>query len=108
MIYKTQEELVDAIALRVVQLREERAPQALPAPVQDEKPIGIKDACELLGVSEPTLREWRKKGLVPYRLIGDRYYFFRSELLAGSGKPYRKDGRRTRTVSSTTHGSKAA
>lgn len=108
LIYKTAQELAEVIAQHLVQhLQTLRNPEATPGNVQDEKPIGIKEACELLSVTEPTLRDWREKGLVPYRKIGDRYYFFRSELLGGMEQPQRR-GRHGHTGSATGRRGQAA
>lgn len=44
--------------------------------------ISIKEASELLGVSERTLRNWEKKGKIkPYRTLGNHRRYNKEELL---------------------------
>jgi len=92
MIYKTVQEVAEVIVLAMLQRLGERLPEPSPSSPVEERPLSIKEACELLGVTEPTLRDWRKKGLVRYRKIGDRYYFLRSELIGGMEEPRAQRG----------------
>lgn len=52
---------------------------------QDEK-LSQQQACTFLGISQTTIIDWKKKGLVPFhQLPGTRtIYYFKSELLKAS------------------------
>lgn len=40
-----------------------------------ERPIDTKQLCEHLGVTEPTIRRWKKKGKIPFFTIGTAVRF---------------------------------
>ncbi|HWW39358.1 helix-turn-helix domain-containing protein [Pedobacter sp.] len=44
--------------------------QNLPVTSKSEPPITTKQLCEFLGVTEPTIIRWRKKGKIPFMQIG--------------------------------------
>lgn len=53
-----------------------------------EKWSSLEEIAEHLGVSKDTIRNWIKKGVIPYRRIGKQYKFKISEVDAwvNSGK----------------------
>ena len=55
---------------------------------EPEKWSSLEEIAEHLGVSKDTIRNWIKKGVIPYRRIGKQYKFKISEVDAGvdSGK----------------------
>ena len=48
---------------------------------EDEKPITTKELCEYLGITEPTVLRWRKKGEIPFFCIGSAVRFRKSEVI---------------------------
>ena len=62
----TTEELADII--RQV-LREEKP--SIQAAANIEEIIDTKQLCKKLNITEPTIIRWRKKGKIPFLLIGD-------------------------------------
>ena len=57
-------------------------------PNEPEKWSSLEEIAEHLGVSKDTIRNWIKKGVIPYRRIGKQYKFKISEVDAwvDSGK----------------------
>ena len=55
---------------------------------QPEKWSSLEEIAEHIGVSKDTIRNWIKKGVIPYRRIGKQYKFKISEVDAwvDSGK----------------------
>lgn len=53
-----------------------------------EKWSSLEEIAEHLGISKDTIRNWIKKGVIPYRRIGKQYKFKISEVDAwvNSGK----------------------
>jgi excisionase family DNA binding protein len=47
----------------------------------NEQPITVKELCKFLGVTEPTIIRWRKKGRIPFMQIGSRVLFQKSKVL---------------------------
>jgi excisionase family DNA binding protein len=43
--------------------------------VKDEQPVTTKQLCEFLGITEPTVIRWRKKGKIPFMQIGSAVRF---------------------------------
>ncbi len=41
----------------------------------DEPPITTKELCTFLGITEPTVIRWRKKGKIPYLQVGSRILY---------------------------------
>lgn len=79
---------IERIALRVVELQNGLQQDTSRKPLlADEPPISISEACELLKISEPTLRKRRARGEIPCYRQGRNYYFFKSELLASLKDP---------------------
>ena len=58
---------------------------------EPEKWSSLEEIAEHLGVSKDTIRNWIKKGVIPYRRIGKQYKFKISEVDAwvDSGKALR-------------------
>ena len=54
--------------------------------VDTETLITNPPALELLSVSKVTLHQWRWSGKIPYRRIGKRIYYSKSDLLAAMEK----------------------
>ena len=57
----------------------------------DESPISTKEVCELLRISEPTLRRRRLQGKVPYVKQGRHIYYFRSAILESLKQPQQRE-----------------
>ena len=47
-----------------------KANESSSLPIKREQPLTSKQICEFLGISEPTLIRWRKKGKIPFMQIG--------------------------------------
>ena len=47
---------------------------------EPEKWSSLEEIAEHLGVSKDTIRNWIKKGVIPYRRIGKQYKFKISEV----------------------------
>ncbi len=45
------------------------------SPAQNEQPVTTKQLCEFLGLSEPTIIRWRRKGKIPFMQIGSAVRF---------------------------------
>ena len=45
------------------------------SPTQNEQPVNTKELCAFLGVTEPTIIRWRKKGKIPFLQIGSSIRF---------------------------------
>ena len=45
------------------------------------KPLTGKELCDYLGISEPTLSRYRKKGKIPCFIIGDQFRYNVAEVL---------------------------
>jgi excisionase family DNA binding protein len=56
--------------------------------------ISIKDAAELLGKSERTVRHMAQTGRLPARRIGARWLINQEDLLAAQGQPASTDADR--------------
>jgi excisionase family DNA binding protein len=53
-------------------------------------PITQKELCQFLGVSVPTVIRWRKKGKIPFKLIGGLPRYDKADVLAAlESKPRR-------------------
>ena len=49
---------------------------------QNEKELlNFKECCEFLGISASSLNKWKSKNLIPYRKLGKRIFFKKSEVL---------------------------
>lgn len=73
-----QEFLNDAVEASVTRL--------LPYIDTDKKelnapPLSVKELCTFLGVTEPTIIRWRKKGKIPFMQVGSRVLFDRVAVL---------------------------
>ena len=42
---------------------------------KNEQPVTTKQLCEFLGITEPTVIRWRKKGKIPFMQIGSAIRF---------------------------------
>ena len=53
---------------------------------KDERHLSQQEACELLQISQTTIIEWKKRGLIPYRQILNtrKIYYLKSELIEAS------------------------
>ena len=40
-----------------------------------ERPVDTKQLCDYLGVTEPTIRRWKKKGKIPFFTVGSAVRF---------------------------------
>jgi excisionase family DNA binding protein len=49
---------------------------------KNEQPITTKQLCEFLGITEPTVIRWRKKGKIPFLQIGSSIRFKLSSVIA--------------------------
>lgn len=61
-------------------------PPAQTIAVKKDRPITTKELCEHLGVTEPTVRRWKKKGAIPYFTIGSAVRFHLSDVIASLEK----------------------
>ena len=53
--------------------------------------LDAKSLCELLGISSSCLSNWKKEGRIPYKRLGARIFFSRSEVLESlKGSKYHK------------------
>lgn len=73
----------DLLALIKQAVREELAlgfpqPSVLPS---NDKPITQAELCKFLGVTEPTILRWRKKGKIPFFRIGSAVRFNLHEVI---------------------------
>lgn len=48
--------------------------------VQTEKPLTAKEAMEYLSMSRATFYRYVEKGLIPKGLLGERVYYYKSDL----------------------------
>jgi excisionase family DNA binding protein len=48
--------------------------------IEPEKCSSLEEIAQHLGVSKDTIRNWIKKGVIPYRRIGKQYKFKISEV----------------------------
>lgn len=55
--------------------------------IRPERLYKVEQAAEVLGVSVYSIRRYIKKGLLPHRKIGRRYYIPGAALLAGPAEP---------------------
>lgn len=44
--------------------------------------LSVKDVAHILSVTDRTLRNWQRKGLIPYSKIGRKVIFLRSDIVA--------------------------
>lgn len=51
-------------------------------PNDEKELLNFKEACEFLRCSASTLNRWKAEGKIPYRKLGKRVFFLRSELLS--------------------------
>ena len=53
---------------------------------KDERHLSQKEACELLQISQTTIIDWKKRGLIPYHQIRNtrKIYYLKSELITAS------------------------
>ena len=49
---------------------------------KNEQPITTKQLCEFLGITEPTVIRWRKKGKIPFLQIGSSIRFNLTSVVA--------------------------
>jgi predicted hotdog family 3-hydroxylacyl-ACP dehydratase len=68
--------------------------KANPSPETLCKPDGALDRyftvealAEILDITTATVHEWKRRGILPYRKLGDRTYFLHSEITAAIQKP---------------------
>ena len=47
----------------------------------NEQPITTKEICNFLGITEPTIIRWRKKGKIPFLQVGSRILYQKSAVL---------------------------
>ena len=55
-------------------------------PKDEKELLNFKETCEFLGCSASTLNRWKAEGKVPYRKMGKRVFFLKSELLSSLNK----------------------
>jgi excisionase family DNA binding protein len=55
-----------------------------------EKPITTKQLCAFLGVTEPTIIRYRRKGIIPYFNVGSAYRYDLAKVLAALEKGKRR------------------
>ena len=51
----------------------------------DETPITTKELCAFLGITEPTVIRWRKKGKIPYLQVGSRILYQKAAVITALG-----------------------
>jgi excisionase family DNA binding protein len=51
----------------------------------DEQPITTKELCNFLGITEPTILRWRKKGKIPFLQVGSRILYQKAAVIAALG-----------------------
>lgn len=52
----------------------------------NDRPITTKQLCEYLGITEPTVIRWKKKGKIPFLQIGTAVRFNLKDVLKALGK----------------------
>ena len=55
-------------------------------PKDEKELLNFKETYEFLGCSGSTLNRWKAEGKVPYRKLGKRVFFLKSELLSSLDK----------------------
>jgi excisionase family DNA binding protein len=50
--------------------------------MQDKEVLNTVEAAAFLGVSAFTIREYAKKGMIPARKVGKRWFFYKPDLVA--------------------------
>ncbi|MEQ7798180.1 helix-turn-helix domain-containing protein [Pedobacter sp. ASV1-7] len=66
--------------------------QSISTPPKNEPPITTKQLCEFLGITEPTVIRWRKKGKIPFMQIGSSIRFDVAAVLASLEVKNKKKG----------------
>ena len=91
----TPAELIELLRPMVRHELQQASVVAPAAPVTEEV-LTLKQAAELLDVSQHTIHDWKRRGLLPFFKIGGRTYFKRAEIVAGLQSQQRtlKAGRR--------------
>lgn len=46
-----------------------------------EQPVNQQALCQFLGITEPTVIRWRKKGKIPFLQIGSRILYQRNKVI---------------------------
>ncbi|CEN38644.1 helix-turn-helix domain-containing protein [Capnocytophaga cynodegmi] len=59
-------------------------------PTEKKKPIGVEQACEIIGKAKPTLYTLVRKRQIPHCKNGKKLYFYEEELLDWIAKGKRK------------------
>jgi len=88
----TFDELPEAVAYlikEVTQIKELVGCREVPPPIK-RVPIGIDEACKIIGKAKPTIYTLVRKRLLPCYKNGKKLYFFEDELLDWIGKGKKK------------------
>jgi excisionase family DNA binding protein len=49
---------------------------------QEKELLNFKEVCDFLGIHSSTLNKWKSEGKIPFKKIGKRIFFLRSEVTA--------------------------
>lgn len=60
----------------------------------NEEFIKSDEACKMLKISNVTLTDWRRRGIIKYYKLGSRVFFKRSEILQSNSLKYQKTGKK--------------
>jgi predicted DNA-binding transcriptional regulator AlpA len=55
-------------------------------PKEEKELLNFRESYEYLGCSASTLNRWKAQGKIPYRKLGKRIFFLRSELISSLDK----------------------
>lgn len=83
----TSENLLEAVKLLTSEVSNLKN-QLMQHPKEKRFPIGLNEACKIMGKGKPTVYAMVQKGLIPYYKNGKKLYFYEDELLEliNSGK----------------------
>jgi predicted DNA-binding transcriptional regulator AlpA len=88
----TFDKLPEAVAYlikEIAQIKELVGSKQIPLPVK-RVPLGIEDACQIIGKAKPTVYALVRKRLLPCYKNGKKLYFFEDELLECISKGKKK------------------
>lgn len=76
----TSENLLEAVKLLTFEVSNLKN-QLIQQPKEKRLPIGLDEACKIMGKEKPTVYAMVQKGLIPYYKNGKKLYFYEDELI---------------------------
>jgi len=76
----TKEDLQRAVKMVIDEMIKTRTITNTPINPEEDR-LTQKQTCQFLGISEPTIVSWKKKGIIPYYQIEDTIFYSKAELL---------------------------